>query len=100
MLMRQRPPGRKSRSTLVQVNPSGPHQRIMWSRSSQRRQTSATGASKVRVISSSSSRTALGLALPAIGVSLGDVLKVSVHLVEAPLPEPPIAIEPAIDGLQ
>src|SRR5918997_6351006 len=47
------PPTRKSISALGEVNPVGPHQRITYSGSLQAFHTSSTGASKMRVMTTS-----------------------------------------------
>src|SRR5215203_5823784 len=53
MHTRDEPPMRKSISALGEVNPVGPHHRITWAGSFQAFQTSSTGASRTRVMTTS-----------------------------------------------
>src|SRR5215470_7907976 len=74
---------------------SGPIQRFMCSARDHRSNTSDTGASKVRTISSSLSALLLWTLMT---FSFLDLFDVGRHLVEALLPELPIDREPVVDG--
>src|SRR3954447_12107241 len=97
---RHLPPGRKSAARLTTRKPSGPHQRRMWSWSSHMRQTRFSGALKLRVISSSSSRKVSVVPAGAIVVPFLQLLEVGAHLVEAAFPEHAVAAQPAVHFLE
>src|SRR5215470_770622 len=87
---------RKSISTSGQVKFAGPIQRFMCSGLDQSAKTSEAGASKVRVMRSSSWPVWYSLAL-LLGFKLREI---GVHLVETFGPEAAIARQPVVDGLE
>src|SRR5215470_11612760 len=87
---------RKSISTSGQVKFAGPIQRFMCSGLDQSAKTSEAGASKVRVMRSSSWPVWHSLAL-LLGFKIREIC---VHLVETFGPEAAIARQPVVDGLE
>src|SRR3954452_1996795 len=94
------PPTRTSILATGIVAPSGPYQAAKYSGSVHNFQTSSTGASKRRSMTTASSRRSLSFVMPSAPALLSELPEVVVHPVESCFPHRPVLLGPGRDLLE